>query len=101
MDPQQRLLLELVWEALEDANLPLESVQGSRTGVFVGVSWNDFLRSQTGSKSRLEGYTVSGGQLSFISNRIQRQVVRDELSDCHFKLVAVTHRLQAVDRCQK
>ncbi len=42
LDPQHRLLLELGWEALEDAGLPLHSVAGSRTGVFVGQWTSDF-----------------------------------------------------------
>jgi acyl transferase domain-containing protein/acyl carrier protein/NADP-dependent 3-hydroxy acid dehydrogenase YdfG len=42
LDPQHRLLLEVGWEALEDAGLPLHSVAGSRTGVFVGQWTSDF-----------------------------------------------------------
>lgn len=42
LDPQHRLLLELGWEALEDAGLPLATVAGSETGVFVGQWTSDF-----------------------------------------------------------
>src|SRR5262245_38588853 len=42
MDPQQRMLLEVAWEAFEDAGQTRESVDGSRTGVFIGLSTHDF-----------------------------------------------------------
>ncbi|MES2718279.1 MAG: beta-ketoacyl synthase N-terminal-like domain-containing protein [Pseudomonadota bacterium] len=41
IDPQQRLLLELAWEALEDAAIAPDTLAGSRTGVFVGLSNRD------------------------------------------------------------
>lgn len=70
MDPQHRLLLEVVWEALEDAGLPLEKVAGSRTSVFQGVSSNDYLRLQSRAWSQLDGYTITGNDLTFVANRI-------------------------------
>ena len=70
MDPQHRLLLEVVWEALEDAGLPLEKVAGSRTSVFQGISSNDYLRLQTRTWSQLDGYTITGNDLAFTANRI-------------------------------
>ncbi|PCC69160.1 Phosphopantetheine attachment site [Nannocystis exedens] len=70
IDPQHRLLLEVAWEALEDAGLPLEAVAGSRTGVFVGATWNDYARMQSRDRDRLDGYAAAGTPLAFAANRI-------------------------------
>ena len=57
MDPQQRLLLEASWEALEDAGIDPLSLRGSQTGVFAGMSSQDYGVLLSGSASeRFEGY---------------------------------------------
>ncbi len=42
MDPQQRLILELGYLCAENAGLTLAQLQGSRTGVYVGISSYDY-----------------------------------------------------------
>lgn len=42
MDPQHRLLLELTWEALERAGIAPLSLDNSDTGIFIGISSNDY-----------------------------------------------------------
>jgi acyl transferase domain-containing protein/acyl carrier protein len=42
MDPQQRILLELSYEAIDRAGMSLERLNGSVTGVFLGMSTYDW-----------------------------------------------------------
>ncbi|KQT68982.1 MULTISPECIES: type I polyketide synthase [unclassified Aureimonas] len=67
VDPQHRLLLELAVEALDSAGLPQNEIAGSRTGVFVGISNNDYasLVGQT-----VDAYTNIGSALSIAANRV-------------------------------
>lgn len=37
MDPQQKLLLQCTYRALEDAGIAMETISGSRTGVYIGT----------------------------------------------------------------
>jgi acyl transferase domain-containing protein/acyl carrier protein len=70
MDPQHRLLLEASWEAMEHAGLTQETVAGSRTGVFVGLTVNDYELLAAGTDV-LEGpYGVTGANFSIASGRI-------------------------------
>jgi acyl transferase domain-containing protein/acyl carrier protein len=70
MDPQQRLLQEVTWEALEDAGQVPEKIAGSRTGVFVGISNNDYGRIQFSDLHRIDAYAGTGNALSIAANRI-------------------------------
>ena len=42
MDPQQRMMLETSWEAVEDAGIAPDSLRGSRTGVYAGVTASEY-----------------------------------------------------------
>ena len=42
LDPQQRLILETSWRALEDACIDPERLKDSLTGVYAGISNNDY-----------------------------------------------------------
>ncbi|UBU17383.1 type I polyketide synthase [Nonomuraea gerenzanensis] len=70
MDPQQRLVLEVAWEAMEDAGLPLETLQRAGTGVFLGVYNSDYLTLQYGEPASINTYTAPGGAHSVLANRV-------------------------------
>ncbi|WEQ54928.1 polyketide synthase [Komagataeibacter nataicola] len=69
MDPQQRLLLETGWEALERAGIPAERLEGSSTGVFVGLMYQEY-GMLAGGYDRLDGYVSTGSTASVASGRI-------------------------------
>ncbi|MBI1320606.1 MAG: SDR family NAD(P)-dependent oxidoreductase [Candidatus Hydrogenedens sp.] len=70
MDPQQRLLMEVAWEALEDAAIAPDSLAGSRTGVYVGISAGDYAAQQMGDPRDVDAYAGSGNAFSIAANRI-------------------------------
>ncbi len=70
IDPQQRLLLELTWEALESAGIVPETLAGSRSGVFVGISLSDYAAMQRDEPNQVDPYVMSGSAISNAANRI-------------------------------
>jgi myxalamid-type polyketide synthase MxaC len=70
MDPQQRMLLQVAWDAIDDAGLNVESLAGSRTGVWVGVNSHDYLNLQLRDTESIDTYTLVGGTSSIIANRL-------------------------------
>ena len=77
LDPQQRLMLETSWQALEDAGIDPDGLRGSLTGVYTGIS-NDEYRMLVLESSRpaeaagclyaLSGTNLNGGagRVSFV-----------------------------------
>lgn len=70
MDPQQRLVLETSWAALEDAAIDPESLAGSATGVFLGVSSQDYGSFLPGFAAEYEGLRMTGALTSVVSGRV-------------------------------
>ena len=74
MDPQQRLLLEVAWEALEDAgHAPGElaaTPAGERTGVYLGISNNDYGRALYRHPELIDPYFATGNASSVASGRL-------------------------------
>ncbi|MFF2751470.1 type I polyketide synthase [Kitasatospora sp. NPDC058048] len=69
-DPQQRLLLTTVWQALEDAGVDPQALAGGRTGVFVGISTNDYGRLQARAGAPVTAHDGTGNASSIAANRI-------------------------------
>jgi thioester reductase-like protein len=68
MDPQHRMLLETAWLAVEDAGITTRELAGSRTGVFVGISTQDYRALQ--DFDSLSTYTATGQAQSIAANRL-------------------------------
>ena len=74
LDPQQRMMLETSWLALEDAGIDPAALTESRTGVYTGIS-NDEYRMLVVDSSRPTAaagslYALSGTNLNGTSGRV-------------------------------
>ena len=71
MDPQQRLLLEVTWEALENSTMDPLSLNGSLTGVFIGVLNFDYqLLIENLSIEHINAYVSTGNFFSALAGRL-------------------------------
>ncbi len=71
MDPQQRLVLEVSWEALERAGQAPDRLQGSQTGIFIGITTNDYGQlALLANPTQLDAYVATGGALNVAPGRV-------------------------------
>lgn len=70
IDPQHRLLLETAWEAVEHAGVDPAGLAGTRTGVFVGMTHNDYQLLAADTPAIVGPYGFTGSNYSMASGRI-------------------------------
>ncbi|MYU19330.1 hypothetical protein GTZ78_53790, partial [Streptomyces sp. SID8361] len=58
------------WEAFERAGIDPSTVRGSRTGVFAGVMYHDYVTGLDGIPDGVEGYIGTGNAGSIASGRV-------------------------------
>lgn len=70
MDPQHRIQLEVTYEAFENAGLPLESLRGSDTAVYVATFGKDYAGMQYRDLETISKYHLTGTGSAMASNQI-------------------------------
>ena len=74
LDPQQRMTLETSWQALEDAGINPDRLKGSRTGVYTGISNDEYrmlvLESTRSTDAASCLYALSGTNLNGTCGRV-------------------------------
>ena len=74
LDPQQRMMLEICWRALEDAGMDPDRLKGSRTGVYAGISNNEYrgliLETNQPDEPAASLYSVTGTSFNTAIGRV-------------------------------
>ncbi|HKC27754.1 MAG TPA: type I polyketide synthase, partial [Jatrophihabitans sp.] len=100
LDPQQRLLLEVTWEAIEHAGLAPDGLAGTATGVFMGLSYDDYMTALIGAGSAeassvlSNGHCVAPGRISYLLGLHGPSIALD--TACSSSLVALHLACQAL-----
>lgn len=70
LDPQQRKVLETAWLAIEHSGYSPQDVMGTNTGVYIGISTNDYSLAKVSDSSSVDVYDGIGGAHSIAANRV-------------------------------
>ena len=95
MDPQQRLALEVAWETLENAGYAPANLQGTLTGIFLGIAGNDFSQiTNAGNSDSMDihypsgvAHSIAAGRISYVLGLQGPSIALD--TACSSSLVAV------------
>ncbi|WP_344593358.1 SDR family NAD(P)-dependent oxidoreductase [Streptomyces violaceusniger] len=101
MDPQHRLFLQAVWQAIEDAGHDPTSLEGTRTGVFVGVGSTEYAQMLIERGVEVDGQAATGNAHSVLANRVSFLLGLHGPSEpldtaCSSSLTAVHRAVQAI-----
>ena len=109
LDPQQRMMLETSWHALEDAGMDPEALRGSRTGVYAGISTNDYQDTVIDSPDTVDTvagfFAVTGTALNTAIGRVSFALGLEGPSmaidtACSSSLVAIHQAVAGLQRCE-
>ncbi|MET9414603.1 SDR family NAD(P)-dependent oxidoreductase [Streptomyces klenkii] len=100
MDPQHRLALETVWNAVEHSAYTPAALP-KNTGVFLGVSGNDYATLLTTHGVEPDAFTSTGNAHSMLANRISyvldvRGPSEPVDTACSSSLIAVHRAMEAI-----
>lgn len=70
LDPKQRITLEVAYEALENAGLPLQKVNGTQTACFIGSAQSDYRDMLTRDFNNYPKYYIVGNGDDMTASRI-------------------------------
>lgn len=100
LDPQHRLLLEVAWEAMEHAGLPSRTLAAARTGLYLGVMWQDYREWCEGEPDAYwatgNGHNFAAGRVAYALGLTGPAMTVD--TACSSSLVAVHLAVQALRR---
>ena len=107
LDPQQRMMLETSWQALEDAGIDPQRLRDSRTGVYAGISNNEYrglvLDADDTAEPAASLYSVTGtsfntaiGRVSYALGLAGPAIALD--TACSSSLVAIHQAVSGLQR---